>query len=285
MLKKDIYNFWKKLGLNQVEIDLILQKITGFNKNQLFLTEKIDEKFLEKIELFFSRIVSGEPLEYILEKAEFFSLDFFVDKRTLIPRNDTEIMVEKVLDEKCDILVDVWTGSSCIAISVLKNNKDIKKCFVIDLSKKALEVSKINILKYNLEKKIKQINWNLLEKFMLNTKYLENNWNINLKNIIFTANLPYIKNWDFWNIDKEIIEFEPDLALYWWEKTGFELYEKLIYQIFELESIYNIKNIILFIEIGFDQKEICENFLNKKDLKFEIFKDNSWIDRCVKIIF
>jgi methylase of polypeptide subunit release factors len=63
------------------------------------------------------------------------------------------------------------------------------------------------------------------------------------------------------------------------------LYEKLIYQIFELESIYNIKNIILFIEIGFDQKEVAQKFLEKQNLNFEIFKDNGGINRCIKIYF
>jgi methylase of polypeptide subunit release factors len=63
------------------------------------------------------------------------------------------------------------------------------------------------------------------------------------------------------------------------------LYERLIYQIFELKSIYNIKNIILFIEIGFDQKKVAQNFLEKQNLNFEIFKDNSSIDRCIKVYF
>jgi methylase of polypeptide subunit release factors len=86
-------------------------------------------------------------------------------------------------------------------------------------------------------------------------------------------------------MDKQTVEFEPNLALYWWKKTWFELYEKLIYQILELKSIYNTKSILLFIEIGFDQKETSESFINKLNLNFEIFKDNRGIHRCIKINF
>ena len=292
MKKQEIINFWKKLGICENNILEILEKVTGLNNSQLFLSEQIDDKFINRIEELFSRAVSGEPIEYIIEKAEFYGIDFFVDSRVLVPRNDTEVMVEQVLEyiPENTILIDVWTWSSCIPISILKNlNKldesRITKTFAIDISKKALEVAKINIKKYNLEDKIKLINSDLLEKFELNTDIFYKNWNINLENLIITANLPYIKNWDYENMDKETIEFEPDLALYWWEKTGFELYEKLIYQIFELQSIYNIKKIILFIEIWFDQKKFAKNFLQKNNLKFEIFKDNWKIDRCIKIFF
>ncbi len=142
--------------------------------------------------------------------------------------------------------------------------------------RKALEVSKINIVNYNLSNEIEQINWNLLSNFKLNKKF-------NIENIIIAANLPYIKDNDFENMDKETVEFEPDLALYWWKETGFELYKKLIYQVLELKK--EVSEIILFIEIGFDQKEVSKNFLNKLNLQFEVFKDNGGVDRCVKIYF
>ncbi len=290
MKKIEVYNMWKKLGLDEKQIDLILQKITGLTKSQLFLNKEIDNNFLKKIEKYFSRVIIWEPLEYILWEANFYGFDFYVDSRILIPRNDTEILVEQTIKEikkskNSYILIDVWTGSSCIPISILKNTDKIIKTFVIDISKEALEVSKINIEKYNFENDIIQINSDLLNNFSL----LDNLKN-NFKNVIITANLPYIKNWDFLNMDKSTIEFEPDLALYWWEKTWFELYEKLILQIINSPFLFKRRDrvelwVILFIEIWFDQKEIAKNFLQKQNLEFEIFKDNSWIDRCIKIYF
>ena len=314
------------MKINKNIENLMLQKITGLSKNQLFLNNYTLTDFQKKQLLEYQkRYLSWEPIEYIIENAEFYGLDFYVDSRVLIPRNDTEIMVEKVIEsvkfkkEKYflnfwfndwklfesqsmiapifegiklnnfkninTILIDIWTGSACIPISILKNlstaGPSPLKTYAIDISKDALDVAKINIKKHNLEDKIELIQSDLLKDFkqILSSKFYK------LNTIIITANLPYIKNWDFENMDKETIKFEPDLALYWWEKTGFELYEKLIFQIFELQNIYNIKKIILFIEIWFDQKQIAIDFLKKQNLKFEIFKDNNNIDRCIKIYF
>jgi len=281
MKKQEIINFWKKLGISEINIFGIIEKITDLSSSQLFLSKDIDDKYMEIIERYFMRVVSWEPIEYILGNANFYWLDFFVDSRVLVPRNDTEIMVDQVLEyiPENTILIDVWTGSSCIPISILNNlnrldEKRILKTYVIDISKEALEVSKINIEKHNLEDKIIQINWDLLSEFKIENK---------TKNLIISANLPYIKNWDFKNMDEETIKYEPDLALYWWKKTGFELYEKLIHQVLEFKK--EVSEIILFIEIWFDQKEIAISFLEKLNLQFEIFKDNWGVDRCVKIYF
>lgn len=268
---------------NQKEINMIKQKITGLTKSQLFLNPKIESKYKEKVNNSIKRLSEWEPIEYIINNAEFYSLDFFVDNRTLVPRDDTEIMVDKAIQKslvkKHITLIDVWTWTSCIPISILKNTNNIDNCYVIDISKKALEVSKINIEKYWLENKIEQIEWSLLSSLISKSS---NQLNIT-ENIIITANLPYIKDNDFENMDKETVKFEPDTALYWWKETWFELYEELIKQSIELKQIYNSQNITLFIEIWFDQKEICENYVNKMLLKYEIYKDNSWINRCVQI--
>jgi len=216
----------------------------------------------------------------------------------LIPRNDTEIMIHEVLKITSPLtslplqgwpgafligegnnkysLIDVWTGSSCISISILKNRNNIFSCYVIDISEEALEVSKINIKKHKLENEIISIKWDLLEPFLC-----ENSYKLH-KIIVITANLPYIKDKDYENMDNSVIKYEPKLALYGWKWTWFELYQKLISQCLELKKKYNI---ILFIEIGFDQKQIAEGFLNNLWLKYEIFKDNGWVDRCIKISF
>lgn len=264
--------------------ELIIMQVTDFSKNQLFLNKEIPLKFQKQIDEKISRLETGEPIEYIINNAEFYGLDFYVDSRVLIPRNDSEVMVEQVVksekwkmksDKEKIILIDVWTGSSCIAISVFKSISNIDKCYAIDISKEALEVAKINIEKYWLQGDIILMEWNLLDNFSF---FPLSSWSL-----IITANLPYIKNWDFENMSAETIKYEPDLALYWWKKTGFELYERLINQCLELKNTWF--NIVLFIEIGFDQKQIASDFLANLNLKFEIFKDNGAIDRCVKIYF
>lgn len=223
---------------------------------------------------------------------EFFSIPLYVDFRVLIPRNDTETMVYQVLKEKLDnfVLIDIWTGSWCIPIAIAKNTNNLK-IFALDISLDALEVAKINLEKHNLQNKIKLIHSNLLEVFLIKKEKLTS------KNLIITANLPYIKNKDFENIDKEVLDNEPHIALFGWEKTWFEMYEKLISQIFELKSLYSPIDkedmseehreleIILFIEIWFDQYEYSKKYLSSLWLKFEYFKDLNNIYRVIKINF
>jgi release factor glutamine methyltransferase len=290
MKKKEIFQFWKELWLEINKIEKIILKITDLSKSQLFLLDDVQEKCIEDIKKAFIRLQNWEPLEYIINKAEFYSFDFYVNPKVLIPRNDTEVIVDKAIeqivtipkdiDKKTNItLIDVWTWSSCIVISILKNTEKINNSYVIDISKKALEVSRKNIVKYNLEKKIQQIHWNLLTDFLTTNEYELK------KHIVITANLPYIKDNDHENMDIETITHEPALALYWWKETWFELYEQLIRECIQLKNIHHLKTITLFIEIWFDQKEYSENHLKNLNLKFEIFKDNWGIERCIKIEF
>lgn len=283
MKKTNVFKIWKDLWLEINKIEKIILKITNLSKGQLFLLEEIEEKHIENINNAFERLKKWEPLEYIIKKAEFYSLDFYVDNRVLIPRNDTEIMIDKAIESLLEhekiTLIDVWTWSWCIAISILKNTSKINNSYIIDISENALEVSRKNIVKHNLEKKVKLIHWNLLIDFLATNEYELN------KNIIITANLPYIKDNDYKNMDIETIDYEPALALYWWKETWFELYEQLIRECIQLKNIHHPKTITLFIEIWFDQKEYSKNYLKNLNLKFEVFNDNWDIERCLKIEF
>ncbi|MDD2871658.1 MAG: peptide chain release factor N(5)-glutamine methyltransferase [Candidatus Gracilibacteria bacterium] len=284
MKKIEIYKIGNDIGVNNNKIDKILLKVTGLSKSQLFLCDEIDEKYVEELKNCFIRYTKGEPIEFIINNAEFYGLDFYVDNRVLIPRNDTEIMVDKAIEtiKNCDdkiTLIDVGTGSSNIVISVMKNVTDINNelnCYAIELSKEALEVSKINIEKHLLTEKINIFCGDLLEPI------IENKFELN-KNLVVTANLPYIKDGDYQNMDIETVFYEPDIALYGGKLTGFELYERIIVQVLELKKLYDLSKIVLFIEIGFDQKEISKDYLNNKGLKFEVFNDNYGIERCVRI--
>lgn len=281
MNKKELRLRIEKDWLKKDLVDLIIMKNLNINKKELFFLEEIDNSFLEWINKDLQRLKSWEAIEYIIWKANFFWEDFIVDNRVLIPRNDTEVMVSESLKTKnIDkyFIVDIWTWSGAIICSILKNS-EIKKWFAIDISKDALELAKKNILKHNLEEKIEILEWDLSSPIAV--LFWENK--INWKKIIITANLPYVKNWDFENMSIETLKFEPNLALFWWKKTWFELYEKLIFQCLELKRNFNLEEILLFIEIWFDQKDYSSNFLKNLELKFEIFKDNFWIDRCIKI--
>jgi len=290
MKKQELLLIWKKIWLQINIVEKILLKKTGLSKSQFFLSEDIiiSEKDLEDLKDLFRKIVFGYPIEYALEKAEFYWLDFYVDKRCLIPRNDTEIMVDKAIEEIKNIednniiYIDVWTGSWAIPVSIVDNVwQYIDKVFAVDISIYALQIAKKNITTHNLVDKIELLESDLLSKINFSTE------GFSPLNHIITANLPYIKDEDFWNMDKDVILHEPSVALYWWAWTWFELYEKLIEQIIEKSKGLKpyVEKITLFIEIWFDQKEVSINYLENKKLNFEIFKDNWWIERCVKIGF
>jgi len=283
--KQELLSLGKKYWIQLRDVEKIICKKNQLTKEEFFLLDEIDisDNSLHELKALLRKVSFGYPLEYILESAEFYGLDFYVDKRCLIPRDDTEIMVDEAIKtlEKLthSIYIDVWTWSWAISVAIVDNiSKNIAKGFAVDISTKALEIAKINIKKYSLENKIELLKSDLLNKINFSTE------GFSPLNYIITANLPYIKDEDYWNMDKEVILHEPAVALYWWKKTGFELYEKLITQIFEIKK-NNIKKIILFIEIWFDQKEVAIAFLEKYNLDYRVFRDSWWVDRCIKVMF
>jgi release factor glutamine methyltransferase len=211
-------------------------------------------------------------------------LDFYVNEDVLIPRDDTEILVKQVICH-CDSneaiqkneiqvsLLDIWTGSWIIPITLAKK-LGFKEIFAIDISEKAIEVAKKNIMRYNLEDKIKILNTDFKELDFILFKW---------QDLVITANLPYIKEWDFENMDFWVYSFEPKIALYGGKNTWFELYEELVNLLIKEKNVFN--SLVLFIEIGFDQYEVSKKILSKKWLKFEFFKDTNNIYRVIKINF
>ena len=141
-----------------------------------------------------------------------------------------------------------------------------------------------------IEKNLQQFKTHIIDhatisSILLNNGYTGINDKINKlkkleKDIIITANLPYILDKDYDNMDKSVIKYEPKIALYWWKNTWFELYEQLVLECLKLKEIHNIT---LFIEIWFDQYMYSKFFLENLWLKFEYFKDMNNINRLIKI--
>jgi release factor glutamine methyltransferase len=293
MKKNEIINLWiQKYNLDSRTINQVLEFVFDLSKEKIFLLEETNPIFYEKIISIFEKLDSWYPLAYITKKVNFMWFDFYIDENVLIPRDDTEILVREVIchcesneaiqkikikwrfptSREWQSLLDIWTGSGIIPITIAKNTK-IVNIFAIDISINALEIAKRNILQHNLQDKIKILNADF-RKF----DYTKFTW----KNLIITANLPYIKENDFENMDFWVYNFEPKIALYGGKETWFELYEDLINLLIKERSMFN--NLVLFIEIWFDQFEVSKKFLSKKWLKFEFFKDTNNIYRVIKII-
>lgn len=219
-----------------------------------------------------------EPIAYLINHKEFYGLDFYVNKNVLIPRPETELLVEAVLQQinskqlttnrKKLTIVDIGTGSGCIAITLAKQLKQLKQfkhfnIYATDISKKALEVAKINAKKHKVLSKITFLKGNLLEL-------------LKEKNDIIVCNPPYVlKN----EKTSPEVKYEPKIALFIKNENSF--FEKLISEINE-----KLKNDgIAFMEIGNKQKKLIEKIAHKimPRTKIEFAKDYFGIWRILKI--
>jgi len=228
------------------------------------------------------------PLAYLTKHKEFFGLDFFVNKNVLIPRPDTEIMVEEVLSlityhithNTPITLIDVGTGSGCIPIVIAKSIRKsglsvIRNFFAIDISRKALRVAKINAKKHNV--KINFLHGNLLSP-LINQSTIKL---INQSTIIITANLPYLTNEQF--TQESSIQNEPRLALVA-EESGLALYRELLKQIQSLLTAYSLQ-LTAFFEIDPNQSQSITKLIKSllPNSEIEIKKNLAGLDRVVII--
>lgn len=237
-----------------------------------------------------ARRMRGEPLAYILGGKEFYGLDFKVNKNTLIPRPETELLVElaiqelritnnelsKIKNTKYQLpttVVDVGTGSGNIIISLAKllesriMNQELR-FFGTDISAQALIIAKQNAKTHKVDKKIKFLKGSLLEP-ILKTK----NYKLKTTNYIILANLPYLDTaWKnlLKSSDTKGLKYEPPSALYA-GKDGLDAYRKLATQIKSLVANYGLPTTVL-CEIGHLQKRGMEKIFSFAD-KIEFQKD------------
>ena len=242
------------------------------NKNPLELLTCLQETVpIEKIELYKKEVLAleeGKPLQYVIGYVNFYGNKFYVDERCLIPRFETEELVEntinyvnKYFNEPIDI-IDLGTGSGVIGLT-LENKLSTNSVDLIDISSEALEVTKKN--KDNLNS-----NANLIQSDFFN--------NINKKYDVIISNPPYIKNNE--EIEDIVKDNEPHLALYAGDK-GLDCYEKILMNI----SNHMKDRCLIAFEIGYTQSNDIINLINKylDNVKIEVKKDLSEKERMIFI--
>ncbi len=263
-----------------------LEKSWIYIHNNYVLSSKEEELFNKYID----QRIDHKPIAYIIKRKEFFGYDYLVNKSVLIPRPETEIIVEEVLKiikskdgSKINFnLLDIGTGSGCILISILnelqKNNKNkiIQHSFAIDISKKAIKIAKINAKKYNLGKKIKFIKGNLKNK--LNQKLFTSS-----NDFIITANLPYITKTNYENLSINVKNFEPKIALTS-GVDGLDDINNMLKSIFRLTLKCN-QTIYLIIEADPDQIDIIKEYIGNESMNIQskIILDLSEKERVITI--
>jgi release factor glutamine methyltransferase len=206
----------------QEECERILMKLLGCSRSEIYLKEHelvasgTRERFLALLEKRLGRI----PLAYLLKEADFWQETLYVDERCLIPRPETEILVEQVLKalgknaEKKFSFLDIGTGSGAIAVAILRVFKNATGT-MLDISGEALEVAQENLKRYVLEDRAKRVRGDLFEPFSSNEK-----WDL------IVSNPPYLSEKD-WEKVQEELKFEPKRALDG-GKDGLDFYRKII---------------------------------------------------------
>lgn len=212
----------------------------------LFKEKEVDEKeFLYAID----KLCEGYPYQYITKNANFFGYDIYVDENVLIPRLDTEILVDCIcrhIEEKYDKkdsirILEIGVGSGAVIVAILKRLEEYNNIIIdgIDISKGAIEVAKKNIERYNLENKV-----NIYMKDILNEEVQE-------KYDIIYSNPPYLTADEMGEISDDVRK-EPSLALYGGE-DGLEYYRRIIGIITKNNNLKEDGK--LFLEIGYMQKQ------------------------------
>lgn len=256
------------------EAELLFSEILGCHRQDLYLNNQrvLSADEFSRISQAFRRRACGEPLAYILGKTEFMGLEFKVSPHVLIPRPETEILVEKTIELMMrneqgvmrQNILDLGTGSGCIAIALAKRFPQAK-ITAVDISEEALQVAKENAASHKVE--INFIHSDLFPPYSLA---------LNPYSLII-SNPPYIPSPDIINLQREV-QCEPRVALNG-GSDGLDFYRRIISQ----SPGYLEDGGMLALEIGFGQKDSVERIFTSSG-KFdilEIVKDYSHIDRII----
>ena len=253
----------------QLDSEILMSKILHKKREFILLNleKEVDKQKSNIYKNLFNQRSQGKPIAYLLGKKDFWKHEFDVSKDVLIPRPDTELIIEKVLDltkhkSKLNIL-DIGVGSGCILLSILKE-KPYFNGTGVDLSKKCLDISKINALKLGIKNKVKFFKSDI------------DNFNYGKYDLII-SNPPYIKKSDLKYLENDVIGFEPVKALDG-GLDGLSEIRKVINRSSEL--IRNKGKLVL--EIAFDQKQKVKQLLINRGFYINgIFKDLAQNDRCI----
>jgi release factor glutamine methyltransferase len=273
ILEKTIKEASKVLKKNNItshalDAEIILSNIIGVSREFLLTNNNlnISKKIIKKYDFAINRRINREPVAYIIGKKEFWSQNFIVNKSTLVPRPETELLIYKLIsffkNKKINIL-DIGTGSGCILLSILKE-LNLSKGIGIDISKKAIQIAKLNSKNLNLSSRSK---FKVFDLRSFNQGKYD----------LIVSNPPYIPSKDIKNLSKDIIKHEPLIALNG-GYDGLDLVKKVIYKANTLLK----KNGLLAIEIGNQQHKRVLSILKKcKFAEFSREYDYKQNVRCI----
>ena len=268
---KDASDFLKKNRIKSPKLDseLLMSKILKSNRENIILypNQIISNRMFSDFKNLLNQRALGKPIAYLVGKKEFWKYEFVINEKVLIPRPDSELVVEKVLEltrykSRLKIL-DIGVGSGCILLSILKEKEDFYGTG-IDISRKCIDLSKLNANRLDLKERVKFFKSDV------------DNFNYGKYDLI-VSNPPYINSAYLKYLDKNIINFEPKNALNG-GIDGISEIRKVINKSSELIKI----NGKLILEIAFNQKErVSELLINQGFYINKVVKDYANNARCI----
>lgn len=255
-------------------LDLFFLDFLNIPKSQFLLYQNngTTNEFIKYIDNVVIRLLNNEPFQYILGNEEFYGLIFKINKDVLIPRPETEELVEWIIETSYDInkkinILDIGTGSGCIPISLDKNMEN-GNIFACDISEDALKIAKEN--NSNLNANVSFFKQDILDKTL---------WNENNYYDIIVSNPPYIPNSEKTLMHKNVLNFEPEIALFVENNKALIFYETIAD--FALKKLNN--NGILFFECNeFNAKDVVFLLEKRNFINIQLKKDLSGRDRMIK---
>jgi release factor glutamine methyltransferase len=266
----------REFGNPVLEAILILSNLLNVDKTYIYthskdeVSQEVGDKYLKLMD----KRASGYPVQYILKEREFMGLDFYIEEGVLVPRPDTEILVEYIIEyikeeysgEKINIL-DLGIGSGAISLSLAYYCRN-SEVYGVDIGDIPLKVANINKERFNLN----NVNFYKGDLF----KAIEG-LNLEGQFHIIASNPPYIPREEINKLQKEVKDFEPRLALDG-GKDGLDFYRRITPK----SKNYLVKGGLLIYEIGYDQGEAVRDILIKEGFqRISILKDLQGLDRVI----
>jgi len=257
----------KKIISHRIDSEVILSYILKISREKLLIKEdKVCNENIIKFRSLISRRLKQEPVAYIIARKEFRSEDFFVDRKSLIPRPETELLIDpivKIFKNKNLFFLDIGVGSGCIIFSILKELSH-SKGIGIDICKKAVLNAKINLNRFNLKNRVKLLNKSVDQ--VLNKKF-----------DLVVSNPPYIAKREINRLANDIRKFEPKIALDG-GNNGLDVIKKVIYK---SKEILKLKG-VLALEIGRGQYFSVAKVLEESNFRqIKVVKDYQNNIRCI----
>lgn len=264
-LRKNLELEFEKAGISEfADIDWIMVEVTGKSRSMLQFIEHFSSEEMSKIMDAVKKRLNHIPLGYIFGKSYFYGREFKVDENVLIPRLDTEILIEKICDDiksknEKPLVLDIGTGSGAIAITIQKETDS--KVFAVDVSEKAIKIARHNA--ESLEADVEFIQSDLFE-------------NVEGRFDFIVSNPPYIETSVIETLDDEVKLNEPILALDG-GNDGLVFYRKIV----KCAPKFLNKGGKLYFEIGYNQAEDLKDLMKDDFKNIEVFKDYGNNDRVV----